>query len=148
MKKLTAQQRQKAKRIIEQIARQEGKTVEYVRSQMALAIREGCAVQDVSYPALRKRLRADGQVLSAKPLIESLNGAWQFRKEGEAAWRTVEVPHDWAIEGPFKKDGDENTGKLPWVGVGHYRRTFAAEALQKGRRAFLEFDGVMASPKV
>ena len=114
----------------------------------ALAIREGCAVQDVSYPALRKRLRADGQVLSAKPLIESLNGAWQFRKEGEAAWRTVEVPHDWAIEGPFKKDGDENTGKLPWVGVGHYRRTFAAEALQKGRRAFLEFDGVMASPKV
>ena len=41
MKKLTAQQRQKAKRIIEQIARQEGKTVEYVRSQMALAIREG-----------------------------------------------------------------------------------------------------------
>ena len=32
----------------------------------ALAIREGCAVQDVSYPALRKRLLDDGQVLSVK----------------------------------------------------------------------------------
>ena len=33
----------------------------------ALAVREGCAVQDVPYPVLRKRLLADGQVLSMNP---------------------------------------------------------------------------------
>jgi len=114
----------------------------------ALAVRDGCAVQDVSYPVLRKRLLDDGQVLSGKPLKVSLNGDWSFRKAGEKDWRTVEVPHDWAIEGPFAAGGDENTGKLPWQGVGEYRRTFSAERLRDNARAFLEFDGVMASPKV
>ena len=33
----------------------------------ALAVREGCAVQDVPYPVLRKRLLDDGQVLSMSP---------------------------------------------------------------------------------
>ena len=77
----------------------------------------------------------------------SLSGAWEFRHPGEA-WRAVEVPHDWAIEGPFDPNGDEDTGKLPWRGRGEYRRTFNAAALAPGERAFLEFDGVMASPKV
>ena len=47
----------------------------------------------------------------------------------DSSWRTVEVPHDWAIEGPFdakSKDGD--TGKLPWRGVGVYRRPFVVSA--------------------
>ena len=58
----------------------------------------------------------------------SLSGAWEFRHPGEA-WRAVEVPHDWAIEGPFDPNGDEDTGKLPWRGRGEYRRTFDIEGL-------------------
>ena len=77
-----------------------------------------------------------------------LSEGWQFRRDG-ASWREVSVPHDWAIEGPFdaaSKDGD--TGKLPWSGVGTYRRPFVvAERDVKGTVA-LDFDGVMARPKV
>ena len=53
-----------------------------------------------------------------------LSDGWLFSRDG-SSWREVLVPHDWAIEGPFdvnSKDGD--TGKLPWRGVGTYRRSF------------------------
>ena len=67
----------------------------------------------------------------------------------DSSWRTVEVPHDWAIEGPFdakSKDGD--TGKLPWRGVGVYRRPFVVSARDAAGTVALDFDGVMARPKV
>ena len=89
-------------------------------------------------------------VLAAVTL--SLDGPWEFhRRSGE--WRTVRVPHDWAIEGPFEPDGDENTGKLPWKDYGAYRRTFVATdavfaTIAAGGRAYLEFDGVMARSSV
>lgn len=40
-------------------------------------------------------------------------------------WEKVDLPHDWAISGPFgplKSMG--NTGKLPWKGEGWYRKRF------------------------
>lgn len=71
MKKLTAQERQKAKRIIEQIARQEGKTVEYVRSQMELAIREGWknAQNDPSGVALWGQFMHEGKLPTPEEFI-------------------------------------------------------------------------------
>ena len=77
-----------------------------------------------------------------------LSGGWQFCRDG-TSWRTVSVPHDWAIEGPFggaSKDGD--TGKLPWRGVGTYRRPFVVTARDAEGTVALDFDGVMARPKV
>ena len=77
-----------------------------------------------------------------------LSDGWQFSRDG-ASWRAVEVPHDWAIEGPFDataKDGD--TGKLPWRGVGTYRRSFVVSARDAAGTVVFGFDGVMARPKV
>ena len=77
-----------------------------------------------------------------------LSDGWQFSRDG-ASWRAVEVPHDWAIEGPFEatsKDGD--TGKLPWRGIGTYRRPFVVSARDAAGTVALDFDGVMARPKV
>ena len=77
-----------------------------------------------------------------------LSDGWQFSRDG-ASWRAVEVPHDWAIEGPFdptSKDGD--TGKLPWRSVGTYRRSFVVSARDAEGTVVLDFDGVMARPKV
>jgi hypothetical protein len=34
------------------------------------------------------------------------------------AWRALDVPHDWAIEGPFDKSLDPQTGALPHAGIG------------------------------
>ena len=77
-----------------------------------------------------------------------LSDGWQFSLDG-SSWREVAVPHDWAIEGPFdaaSKDGD--TGKLPWRGVGTYRRPFVLSARDVAGAVAIDFDGVMARPKV
>ena len=77
-----------------------------------------------------------------------LSDGWLFSRDG-SSWREVSVPHDWAIEAPFdaaSKDGD--TGKLPWRGVGTYRRTFVVTARDAAGTVALDFDGVMARPKV
>ncbi|MBO4288354.1 MAG: DUF4982 domain-containing protein [Kiritimatiellae bacterium] len=90
----------------------------------------------------------------------SLSGEWQFRKEGAAEWKTVEVPHDWAAAGPFDAEartgasrpglylGFAFTGKLPWIGKGRYRRTFTLAEEDLAGAVRLEFDGVMARPEV
>ena len=77
-----------------------------------------------------------------------LSEGWKFSLDG-SAWREVEVPHDWAIAGPFdanSKDGD--TGKLPWRGIGKYRKSFVVQNRDTAGTVVLDFDGVMARPKV
>ena len=78
----------------------------------------------------------------------ALSDGWLFSRDG-SSWREVSVPHDWAIEGPFdttSKDGD--TGKLPWRGVGTYRRSFVVSERDVAGTVVIDFDGVMARPKV
>lgn len=72
---------------------------------------------------------------------------WEFSRDN-VSWRSVEVPHDWAIEGPFDPEGDPNTAKLPWKGVGYYRKPFVLNALPAGKRIFLDFDGIMCDGTV
>jgi beta-galactosidase len=62
----------------------------------------------------------------------------------DSAWRTLDVPHDWGIEGPFMQDLAGSTGKLPWSGTGWYRKKFTLPAADAGRRTYLEFDGAMS----
>lgn len=66
----------------------------------------------------------------------------------DAAWRSLDVPHDWGIEGPFRDDLDNNTAKLPWKGIGWYRKHFRAPSSEQGRRVFIDFDGAMADARV
>ncbi|MBQ6136920.1 MAG: DUF4982 domain-containing protein [Kiritimatiellae bacterium] len=72
---------------------------------------------------------------------------WEFSRDLKT-WRAVDVPHDWAIEGPFNPEGNAWTGKLPWKGVGYYRRTIVLDAVPERRRIFLDFDGVMCEGTV
>jgi beta-galactosidase len=61
----------------------------------------------------------------------------------DAAWRTVDLPHDWSIEG--RPDANSPTGAgggfFP-AGVGWYRKTFSAPAAWRGKQVSVEFDGV------
>jgi len=66
----------------------------------------------------------------------------------DAKWKNTRIPHDWAIEGPFRKDLDNSTGALPWQGIGWYRKTFDAPESLDGKSVFLDFDGAMANAKV
>ena len=63
-------------------------------------------------------------------------------------WRGVDLPHDWAVELPFKNDPAlESKGfyplgrKYPETSVGWYRRVFEMPAADAGKRITLEFDG-------
>ena len=94
----------------------------------------------------------------------TLSDDWQFSRDRQA-WQTVQVPHDWAISGPFDKKWDMQTvaivqngeteatektgrsGALPWIGEGHYKRTFSVPSGFKGHAELL-FDGAMAEPTV
>ncbi len=66
----------------------------------------------------------------------------------DSTWRALDLPHDWAIEGPFDQSLSGETGKLPWVGVGWYRKHFTAPTLDGGRRLTLQFDGAMENALV
>lgn len=82
----------------------------------------------------------------------------------DSKWQQVEVPHDWAIYGPFDKEIDKQTvrivqngeteasektgrtGSLPWIGSGWYRTQFTVP--QDCGCSWINFDGAMAEPKV
>lgn len=61
----------------------------------------------------------------------------------DTAWRTLNVPHDWSIEGKFSKDNPASPegGALPG-GIGWYRKTFTVPAADKNKRVYIDFDGV------
>lgn len=64
-------------------------------------------------------------------------------------WRTVNLPHDWSIEGtvdPVAPAGGGG-GFFP-TGIGWYRRGFAAPAAWRGRRVLIEFEGVYMNAEV
>ena len=72
---------------------------------------------------------------------------WEFSRD-QKTWREVDIPHDWAVEGPFDPEGDTDTGKLPWKGVGYYRKQIVLGSAPKDRRIFLDFEGVMCDGTV
>ena len=63
-------------------------------------------------------------------------------------WRTLALPHDWGIEGPFRPELDGATGKLPWIGIGWYRKSFMLPEEDEGKRIFLDIDGAMSDATV
>jgi beta-galactosidase len=78
---------------------------------------------------------------------------WQF-KLGDAenaqdtsfddsAWRQLDLPHDWSIEGEFneKNPAGVGGGALPG-GVGWYRKTFSLQEADSGKLFYIDFDGV------
>src|ERR1700730_5018791 len=89
-------------------------------------------------------------------ITSSFDSDWRFLKGDaagaeqpdfdDAAWRKLDLPHDWSIEGPFDKNNPTGGagGFLP-AGVGWYRKHFTPPAEYKDRRVFLDFDGVMAN---
>ena len=66
----------------------------------------------------------------------------------DSAWRPLDLPHDWAIEGPFQQQLPGDTGKLPFANPGWYRKKFVLPAEDAGRRLTLEVDGAMSCPLV
>jgi len=110
-----------------------------------------------------------------RTVIELTKG-WKFAKEPNSMafeknfddknWQTVQVPHDWAIYGPFDKEIDKQTiaivqngensatektgrtGSLPHIGQGWYRNYFTIAGLTKNQKVLIVFEGAMSGPRV
>ena len=67
----------------------------------------------------------------------------------DSQWRSLDVPHDWSVEGEFSEDapGGGRVGYLP-TGIGWYRKTFQLPATAKGKKVWIEFDGVYMNSTV
>lgn len=89
----------------------------------------------------------NGQKITQQTLPSSSPTAEQITFNDQT-WRTLNLPHDWGIEGPFTFANPGETGHLPWPGIGWYRKSFPASPNWKNRRVFLEFDGAMARSQV
>lgn len=69
----------------------------------------------------------------------------------DTAWRTLDLPHDWAVELPFvnvdnfdvQSHGYKPVGGLfPETSIGWYRKHFTVPSKDSGQRFQIQFDGV------
>ncbi|WP_010135340.1 beta-galactosidase GalB [Ochrovirga pacifica] len=63
-------------------------------------------------------------------------------------WRSLNLPHDWAIEGPFSNEHNARTGGLPVTGEAWYRKHFTIDKAYQNKIISIEFDGAMSNAKV
>ena len=82
---------------------------------------------------------------------EKINDSWQFKLGDEKGaqspdfeanrWRTLDLPHDWSVEGVLSPNLASCTGYLPG-GIGWYRKTLDIPADKKGEKVYIYFEGV------
>ena len=103
------------------------------------------------------------QLVTAQTRREVNLKTWEFSRD-EMTWTQVDIPHDWAIAGPFDKKWDlqrvaieqngeteateksGRSGALPWIGEGWYRTSVDVPVGYDA--AELVFDGAMSEPRV
>ncbi len=90
---------------------------------------------------------------------ESFNNNWKFYAGDttgaektnfiETGWRSLDLPHDWSIEGKFDRNNPATPGggALPG-GIAWYRKTFEMPAAAKGKKVFIDFDGIYRNAEV
>lgn len=101
----------------------------------------GTTLFDEDWHFARYGTQADGSI-KAEPLHPEMPAF------DDQAWQQLDLPHDWAISGPFRIELAGNTGKLPWKGIGWYRKHFTTSKTDAAGRIFIDFDGAMAYAKV
>lgn len=88
----------------------------------------------------RRYLRPAGNPGSDFPFVQS--------GFDDSSWERVNLPHDWAITGPFFEGQDPEVGggmgRLPSHGVAWYRKKLDIPASDAGKSIFLEVDGAMS----
>jgi beta-galactosidase len=89
-------------------------------------------------PAKRHR-RPEGDPGGDSPFVQA--------RFDDSSWERVNLPHDWAIAGPFEagnKGVSGGMGRLPSPGVGWYRKKLDIPAGDAGKSIFLDVDGAMS----
>jgi beta-galactosidase len=80
----------------------------------------------------------------------SKSGGFEFAtaKFDDSIWRSLNLPHDWAVDLPFVHDDEQQSHgykplgrRYPETSVGWYRRSFEVPQEDSGRRISVLFDG-------
>ncbi len=75
----------------------------------------------------------------------------------DSSWRTLNLPHDWAVELPFEyvKNFDVEShgfkpvgGLFPATSIGWYRKHFNVAASDSGQRFQIQFDGIFRDANI
>ena len=116
-----------------------------------------CAILPMASAALGRAEAASQSPVAGRTLLCDYD--WRFivgDPQGAEAldfhagdWRTVDLPHDWSVEGRIdpKNPMGGGGGFFP-AGVGWYRRTFTAPAAWNGKRVSVEFEGIYMNATV
>ncbi|HEX3364890.1 beta-galactosidase GalA [Phenylobacterium sp.] len=64
-----------------------------------------------------------------------------------SAWRKLDLPHDFVVEGPFLETANVGQGYRP-KGVAWYRRTLRLDPADQGKHLELQFDGIATNATV
>ncbi|SHK67940.1 beta-galactosidase [Reichenbachiella agariperforans] len=89
---------------------------------------------------------------------QNFNASWLFYNDqvagaessdfDDSEWRKLDLPHDWAIEGPFDSKYNARAGGLPFHGTGWYRKHFTMPKNAEGKVVRIEFEGAMYNAHV
>lgn len=92
-------------------------------------------------------------------IVENFNEGWHFSLGNtesaagvdfdDSGWRSLDLPHDWSVEGSFseKHPATPGGGALPG-GTGWYRKTFFLPETDSLKNIFIEFDGIYRCSEV
>ncbi|MBQ9451019.1 MAG: DUF4982 domain-containing protein [Bacteroidales bacterium] len=61
----------------------------------------------------------------------------------DSAWRTLDLPHDFQFEQPWDKEVVSSSRAFKPLCEGWYRKHFTADPAWRGKRVYLDFDGIM-----
>jgi beta-galactosidase len=115
--------------------------------------------ENVSREIRNKNNGANAVSSNVMDLHLDFNADWRFHlgeipgffvpEFDDSAWRLLQVPHDWSVEGQFAKDNPNGVsgGFLP-AGTGCYRKYFVMPEGTKGKRVKIRFDGVYMNSSV
>jgi beta-galactosidase len=111
---------------------------------------------DLSYSKIQDWVEATGMEFLANPVPvarpEGTPGgeavSYAQSSFDDSQWRSLNLPHDWGVEGPFRQEYPGETGKLPWWGVGWYRKHLSVPTADAGKKIYLDVDGAMSHATV
>ena len=109
--------------------------------------------------AIGSESQSQAQGFAAAPRRDAFDFGWKFTRGdapgaqqpafADTSWRSLDLPHDWSIEGPFSQDEPSGgAGAYAPTGIGWYRKRFTVPASYKGKKVSIEFDGVFRNSEV
>ena len=96
-----------------------------------------------------------GQLSFGEP--QKINDEWKFQKGDirsaelpdfdDAKWHSIDLPHDWSVEGPLSPNLASATGYLPG-GLAWYRKVVDIPLNRNSQKVFIYFEGVYRNGEV